>query len=513
MHFSNRAHTKYILLWVALLFLQTHLPAQTYDGYTLYSGMGSTRTYLVDMNKQIVHTWTHPISGGYATYLLEDGSILRPALSSNSNLGGGGEAGLVQRVAWDGTLLWQYTYSSTTIRTHHDICPMPNGNVLLIAWETKTAAQATAAGSKTNIAMLPDHIIEVQPTGLYSGTIVWQWHMWDHLVQDYNSTKSNYGVVADHPELFNINMASATASGGWSHLNGISYDSTLDQIVFSSHYLNEIYVIDHSTTTAEAASHSSGKSGKGGDILYRWGCPSNYGASGTQVFKVVHSAIWIPDGYPGGGNIMAFNNRENQGTSMIVEITPPVDSAGTYQRTAGTAFGPASPVWSYTASDFYSNHLGGCQRLPNGNTLIVESTSGYIFEVSTSGTRVWEYTPGGEIVRALRYPATYPGLSALTTADVVQSAETMPARFELSQNYPNPFNPTTVISFQLPAASRIRLAVYDLLGSEVAVLLDEERTAGYHAVHFDASHLASGTYFYRLTSQSGTAVRKLAVVR
>jgi hypothetical protein len=508
MHMIGRASS----LGFLMLLIAYHAIAQTYDGYTLYSPNGSTRTYLIDMNKNIVKTWTHSISGGYATYLLEDGSIMRPALSSNSSLGGGGEAGIVQRVAWDGTLLWQYTYSSSTVRTHHDICPMPNGNVLLIAWESKTASQAVAAGSKTSSTFLPDHIIEVQPTGTYTGNIVWQWHMWDHLIQDYNSQKSNYGVVADHPELFDINMASVTSGGGWSHVNGISFDSTRNQIVFSSHNLNEIYVIDHSTTTAEAASHAGGTSGNGGDILYRWGCPSNYRASGTQVFKVVHSAVWIPDDLPGGGNIMAFNNRENQGTSMVVELVPPIDGAGAYIRTAGTAFGPASPTWSYTASDFYSNHLGGCQRLPNGNTLIVESTSGYMFEVTAAGTRAWEYNPGGEIVRALRYPASYAGLKALGTA-ASQSGTTMPSQMTLSQNYPNPFNPVTTITFGMPETTRAKLEVFNLLGDRVATLLDGEVTAGYHSIQFDASHLASGTYFYRLTSGTSMAVRKLAVVR
>lgn len=133
----------------------------------------------------------------------------------------------------------------------------------------------------------------MQPVGTNGGTIVWKWHFWDHLIQDYDATKLNYGVVAQHPELLDINVGST--SGDWMHVNEISYDAEKDLIVFSSHNLDELYVIDHSTTTTESAGHTGGNYGKGGDILYRWGRPANYDAPGSQVFNVVHSAIWIPD--------------------------------------------------------------------------------------------------------------------------------------------------------------------------------------------------------------------------
>ncbi|HPN37750.1 MAG TPA: aryl-sulfate sulfotransferase [Melioribacteraceae bacterium] len=397
------------ILVLLFIFANIQIFGQAFTGYTLYSPNNSRYTYLIDMNNLTVKTWTHSVSGGYSAYLLEDGSVLRSGNSSNSQLNGGGATGIVQKYDWNGNLIWQYTYSSSTFRSHHDIEPMPNGNVLIIAWEVKTAAQAVAAGLKRSISIWPDHIIEVKPTGSTTGTIVWEWHAWDHLIQDYDVTKANYGVVANHPELLDINVGS-TMQGDWMHVNGISYNADLDQIVFSSHNLDEFYVIDHSTTTQEAASHSGGRYGKGGDFLYRWGCPSNYRASGTQVFNVVHSSIWIPENYPGGDNILAFNNREGTNASMIVEIKPPRNEDGSYNYTSGQYL-PISPEWTYSASGFYSHHLGGCQRLPNGNTLIVQSTSGKMFEVSQTGSVVWSYNKGGEIVRALRYAPSYPGIS------------------------------------------------------------------------------------------------------
>jgi hypothetical protein len=513
MHMMRRFSFEIIMIFASVLSLPILVHAQAFQGYTLYSPNNSRATYLLDMNNKAVHSWSHTKSGGYSCYLLEDGSVIRPALSTNSTLGGGGEAGVVQKYSWSGSLTWEYTYSSTTIRSHHDIEPMPNGNVLLIAWEVKAASVAVQAGLNRSASIWPDHIIEVHPVGSSGGNIVWQWHAWDHLIQDYNSTKSNYGIVANHPELLNINMGSSgmgMGGGDWMHINAISYNPELDQIVISSHLLNEIYVIDHSTTTAEAASHSGGKSGKGGDILYRWGCPSNYGATGSQFFSVVHCASWIPRGLPGAGNILAFNNGNNQKRSVVVELLPPSDIAGKYTLTAGSAYGPASPTWTYTASGFYSDHLGGCQRLPNGNTLIVESTSGYMFEINSSGIVQWSYTPGGEIVRALRYAPGYVGVAPLS----VNSASSMvPTGFQLYQNYPNPFNPTTTISFAMAKESDVTVEILNTLGKHVATLVQERRNAGQYTITLNASFLSSGVYFCKMTADNFVAIKKIVLMK
>ncbi|HCV42468.1 MAG TPA: hypothetical protein DGH68_03220, partial [Bacteroidetes bacterium] len=320
----KRVSLSRVLILIIVVSLPNLARGQAFQGYTLYAPSASpARTYLVNMSNTIVKTWTHTVGGAYSCYLLADGTLLRSA-AFGSGLNGGGATGMVQKVSWSGTVSWQYTYSTSSYRSHHDIEPMPNGNVLLIAWEVKIAAQGVAAGLNHSASIWPDHIIEVQPVGSTGGNIVWQWHAWDHLIQDFDPTKANYGVVAGHPELMDINYGSS-AAGDWMHVNGISYNATKDQIVFSSHNLNEVYVIDHSTTTAEAAGHTGGRWGKGGDFLYRWGNPAAYRAPGTRVFDVVHCGSWVPDSLPGGGHIMAFNNRASQSTSIIVEFTPPVD--------------------------------------------------------------------------------------------------------------------------------------------------------------------------------------------
>jgi|WetSurMetagenome_2_1015567.scaffolds.fasta_scaffold36692_2 hypothetical protein len=594
---EKHSYLKIKMLFIAVvILLPVSIMAQAFNGYTLFSQNNSRYSYLVDMSNTTVHSWNHAKNGGYSCYLLPDGTLMRSAVSSNSQLNGGGATGIVQKIAWNGSLLWEYTYSSSTYRTHHDFEPLPNGNVLLIAWEVKSASQCVAAGLNHSATLWPDHIIEVQPVGTNGGTIVWEWHFWDHLIQDHDATKANYGVVGNHPELLDINCGST--SGDWMHMNGISYDAEKDLIVMSSHNLDEVFVLDHSTTTQQAASHSGGNYGRGGDILYRWGRPSNYDAPGSQVFNVVHSSVWIADSLPGGGNIIAFNNREGQGTSMVVEITPPTDSLGNFIWTAGSAYGPTSPTWSYTASGFYSNHLGGCQRLPNGNTFIVESTSGYLFEVDAGGNTVWSYNRGGELARAFRYSQDYPGLigipvelisftanvngknvmldwitateinnsgfeiqrsidnsnfiyigflsgtgtsteytrynfqdynldngkyyyrlkqidfdGTISFSDVVEVEIKAKLDFTLFQNYPNPFNPGTTIKYQLPVASKIVLKVYNILGKEIATLVNETKEAGTHTVNFDASSLSSGVYIYKISGNESVQTKRMILVK
>ncbi|MBW1810983.1 MAG: aryl-sulfate sulfotransferase [Deltaproteobacteria bacterium] len=397
--------------------------ASAFDGYTLFNPVMQTNTYLIDMQGNTVHSWTNLARGGYSVYLLEDGYLMRPGEAQNIQLRGGAAAGLLQKIDASGNVVWEFEYNSATYLTHHDIEPMPNGNVLLIAWEVKSAAEAVAAGRSKNAEFWPDHLIEVDPTRAPGQEIVWEWHVFDHLVQDYDDSKANYAEVAKHPELIDVNLGADSGGpgmgGDWLHINGVSYNPELDQIAISSHFVDEFFVIDHSTADydnpaagiALAAGHTGGQAGKGGDILYRWGSPVNYGAPGDTVFDVIHCAAWIPAGYPGEGNILVYNNGEHQRQSEIVELTPPRDLNGDYILGTGSAFGPQSPTWRYfDGSDFYSAHLGSNQRLPNGNTLISESTSAYLFEVTQSGEIVWEYQGPGEIARSLRYAPDYPGL-------------------------------------------------------------------------------------------------------
>ncbi len=399
-------------------------------GYTLFSPENSFTTYLINYNKEVVHVWQSQYLPGHSVYLLENGHLLRTVfLGAHPVFLAGGMGGGVQEINWNGTVVWDFKYSSDTYLSHHDIQYLSNGNVLLIAWELRSYAEAVTAGRNPDLVSMfglwPDHIIEVEPTSPTSGDIVWEWHVWDHLIQDYDPTKQNYGVVEDHPELIDINFGRATMD--WNHINSIEYNPEFDQILLSVHNFNEIWVIDHSTTTEEAASHTGGNSEKGGDLLYRWGNPIAYRAGTTANQKLYgqHDARWIEPGCPGEGNILVFNNglgRPGVPYSSVDEIAPPVDNNGSYYIEPGSAFGPDEQLWIYTAEnppDFYAYMISGAQRITNGNTVICDGKHGRFFEVTYDKQTVWEYinpypSPAlNNVFKIERYPSNYSGLANL----------------------------------------------------------------------------------------------------
>lgn len=411
-----------------------HHDSLAFNGYTLFTGTSSNDTYLIDNCGHQINRWKGTLRPGLAVYLLEDGSLLRTArIGSDFNAGGTG--GRLERYSWEGELLWAYDYSSATVHQHHDVAPMPNGNILILAWEKKSREEILLAGRDSglvnNEGLWLEQVVEIVPAGMGEAEIVWEWHMGDHLVQDYDATKANYGEVAMHPELLNLNYSPTGINFDWLHANAIDYNPELDQIVLSSRNFNEFWIIDHSTTTAEAASHTGGNAGRGGDLLYRWGNPQAYGRGTAEDQRLYgqHHVHWIPAGYPDEGKILLFNNglsRPAGEFSTVEMLTPPLNSDGTYAISATEAYGPTAVDWMYQAPDFYSIRISGAQRLPNGNTLICEGNDGRFFEVNQEGDIHWEYinpirqtgpvSQGDNIssngaFRITRYAPDYPGLA------------------------------------------------------------------------------------------------------
>ena len=194
------------------------------------------------------------------------------------------------------------------------------------------------------------------------------------------------------------------------HFNSIAYNIELDQIIISSRHQCEIYIIDHSTTTEEAAGHIGGIYGKGGDFLYRWGNPQNYNR-GTDIDKQLmsqHGANWIDPDLPGEGNILLFNNYYTENLSAVFELNPPYDELGNYFINDGESYGPEIPSWIHTGV-FFSEVQSGAFRLPNGNTLITDANTSRIFEVTIDGEIVWDYIHSevNLIARAQKYGYDY----------------------------------------------------------------------------------------------------------
>ncbi len=413
------------------LFLNT---PQAFAGYTLMAPKHNTVTYLIDNEGRIVHRWRSDYEPGQSAYLLSNGHLLRAGMLRVQGGTGGGEGGRIEEFDWDGKLVWEFDHATRDYQLHHDIKPMPNGHVLALMVERKSRAQATAAGFNADRLeedyLLPDAVVEIQPVPPQGGRIVWEWHVWDHLTGGADP--------AAHPELVAPSGAGRGIRAFWNHMNSLDYNAKLDQIVLSVRGNSEIWVIDHSTSKAEAAGHTGGRWGRGGDLLYRWGNPAAYGrgtVAGRQLIQQ-HDAQWIPDGAPGAGHLTIFNNGYERGWSSIEEIVPPLDADGRYVLASGQAYGPQKPLWHYEAknrTDFFSSEISGAQRLPNGNTLICAGVVGHLFEVAPSGEVVWQYVnpmvrngilaqgerPGKDsrghlwnaVFKVHRYAPEYPGLA------------------------------------------------------------------------------------------------------
>ncbi|MGE3173049.1 MAG: aryl-sulfate sulfotransferase [Planctomycetota bacterium] len=390
-----------VLLTAALATCQAPTPS---PGLTFLDPMTDTSAALWDANGAQVHQWTFAQRPGVASYLDRHGNVLR---SCDTGQSGPGFGGRVQRVALDGTVLWDYVPPLPGVQ-HHDIHELPNGNVLMIVTDTISRTQAIARGMDPAIAqeLNADQLIEVRPTGPTTGEIVWRWRVLDHLIQQFDPTKPNFGVVADHPERIDINFPIAfppppAPTFLWMHMNAVDYNPALDQVVVSCRHWNELWILDHSTTTAEAATSSGGAHGKGGDLLYRWGNPATYGAPGPQQLAGQHDVHWIRPGRPGAGHLICFNNEKGSllglgAASAVTEIVTPVDTAGDYPRLPGAAFGPAAPFWEYfdpTPTAMYSPIVSSADRLPNGNTLVCAGTQQWVFELGLNDRIVWQVHP------------------------------------------------------------------------------------------------------------------------
>ena len=421
-------------------------------GYVLFSPMRSLSTVLIDAHGETVHTWESP-HPPLQVVLLDDGSILRSGkIEDNPVFHGGGLGGRIHRVAQDSTVLWDYVLSDEHNCLHHGFDVMPDGNVLCIAWERLTREEAIALGRDPAVVgeqgLWSDWIFEIRPTPPVGGEIVWEWHANDHLIQDFDPTKPNYGSVPEHPERVDANgdhrsqapltlaqraeqekldaemralgyagddgdeaeasLADSQERRDWLHTNSVDYQPATDLILLSVPRVNEIWIIDHSTTTAEARGSAGGRWKKGGELLYRWGNPQMYGAgtAADQQLFFQHQPDWVSPSMPGAGHVVLFNNgrkRAPKEHSSVDELVLPFDPAHGFTREPGKAFGPEKPLWSYSEPDaFYSHFISGCQRLPNGNTFVCSGKQGRLFEVTPAGEIVWEYwnPHGGEIERS-----------------------------------------------------------------------------------------------------------------
>jgi hypothetical protein len=508
-----------------------------YDGYTLFSS--HTNTFLLNNCGQVVNQWVSAYPPGHSVYLLPDGNLIRAGRKDGfSSINFGGVGGIIEMFDWEGNVVWQYEFNTDDGRLHHDIFPMPNGNILMTAATRIFTADALQAGRDPNLLTQEDlyneRIFEVEPLPNNGFNIVWEWNVTDHMIQDFDDTKDNFGVVTDNFRKLDINFTNGSFTGSnWLHMNSVQYNEALDQIVISSRNLSEIWIIDHSTTTAEAATSNGGTYGHGGDFLYRWGNPQSYD-KGTEIDRILygqHTPYMIPPGLNDAGKIMVFNNGSGRTPvfSEVLLIDPPTTAPGEYTYDNTNPFGPESPEIYYEEPDeFFSGILSSAFRLPNGNTLICEGAEGRFFELDESNTLVWEYfipmnnvtgaitaqgdprpATGNTTFRALKYGADYAAFAGrdLTPGDPIETNFNLDACATLSTEsnetlqtsiYPNPVASTLTVQ----SSEQIdKIELYDVLGKKVASITG--------ATAINMATFNSGIYILKVHSNNKVTSQKV----
>lgn len=410
----------------------------------LYAPSESTQTYLVDASNNVAYQWSSQYDAGQSAFLQEDGSILRAASINAAEPDNRFVAayrnghntifqigGIVERISKDGDVVWSFEYYSDDYAPHHVATVMPNGNLLMPVWRYHTEDESLALGRDpkhlASGGLWIDSLVEVHPTGSDGGEIVWEWRASDHLIQDFDSTKANYGALADHPERIDINYGRGfNVPEDFIHVNSAFYIEDLDQIAMTVYHYSELWVIDHSTTTEEAAGSTGGKYGHGGDLLYRWGNPWVYGHDDANVFllSAVHDPKWLAESRH---FIMYDNNVQDPargldgGDSMVVEIEPPMAPDGSYALGEDGVYGPAQPVMAADLGAAASS-VGTAQRLAGGRTLSCDCPNSEAIWLDKDGTvigtaDIWENTVKDadltQVFRLVSYPKDYAGVLAL----------------------------------------------------------------------------------------------------
>ncbi len=380
------------------------------SGYVLFAPTSTGDVFLIDECGQQVNMWEVDGKAGLMGRLATDGSLLYTRKQPSSVFNGGGIGGSLISYDWEGNFLYSIPLADTDFHQHHDFVIMPNGNVLVVGWEYITADEAKAQGRAivNEAGLWSETVREINPNNGIEPEIVWEWRVWDHLVQDADETLPNFGSIVDHPHRIDINFSNPSPeTQDWLHVNALDYNENLDQIIVNCRNFSEFWVIDHSTTTEEAAGSEGGNAGKGGDVLYRWGNPETYdaGTEADRVFYAQHDAHWIPDDLSDGGKIMVFNNGlgRPEGLYSSIDIVSPIMDGLEYAL-EGKKFAPSEPEVVYGQPEgqeqfMFSSRISGSQRLRNGNTLICVGQSANFIEVNEDKDIVWDYVnPAGVFI-------------------------------------------------------------------------------------------------------------------
>ncbi len=336
---------------------------KVYRGYTLFTPVGGTEIYLIDMKGRPVHTWGMPFELGAHGVLLPNGNLLCAVKVPEGPLADfDGAAGKLLEVDWDGNIVWQYE----DLYMHHDFRRMPNGNTILLRWipTPKDIALKVRGGlpnTEREGIMWSDSLREINP----AGEVVWEWLGHEHLDPEVD-------IIC--PLCFR---------NEWTHANSFAVTPNVD-ILISFMKTNSIAIINKES----------------GDIDWRWGGFLKL-AHPHDVCLLDSESVMVLEC---GGHLAGCE----VGNSEILRIDIKTNNI----------------VWEFTelwAVAFYAPCKASFQQLPNGNTLICEGDMGRLFEVTEDKEIVWEfinpfyypspiYGRSNMLFGAYRYGPDYEGL-------------------------------------------------------------------------------------------------------
>ena len=347
----------------------------------------------------------------------------------------------------------------------HELRVLQDGSAYLLSYDEEYVNMSLIyPGGDTNALVTGLIIQEIDP----NRNVIFQWRSWDHF-SILDATHENFtSSIIDYV-----------------HGNALEVESD-GNIILSSRHMDEITKINRNT----------------GDIIWRLGGKNNQFTfiGDPEKFSHQHDIRRVS-----GSNLTLFDNGNFH--------TPPHSRACEYN--VDEVNKTATLVWQYrNTPDYYGSAMGDVQRLPNGNTLISwGATNPTITEVTTNGTKVFEMTLDSNVFtyRAFRYQMN-DSLTGITTGPGI------PGSYSLSQNYPNPFNPVTKIKFAVPANGKrqtadAKLVIYDVLGREVATIVNKPLQPGSYEVNWDATNSPSGVYFYKLETGDFVQTRKMVLIK
>lgn len=519
----------------------------TSDGYIFFSPMDYTSAYLIDNCGFLVNSWDRQARPGLGGHLTESGLMLRTNKVSTPQYFQASTGGNLELVDWDNNTVWSSDFNEFEYIQHHDAVLMPNGNIIYIGWERINTAQQIAFGRDpddlSQAYLWGEFIQEIKPIGNSDYEVVWEWHLQDHFVQDYDPSKLNYGVVKDEIGKVDINYLGPAnfSDDDWWHCNALDYNPALDHILVNSRSNGEMWIIDHSTTTAEAAGNTGGNSNKGGELLYRWGNPAAYNSGVYSDLRMYgsHGHYWIPEGFPNAGKIMYFNNGDERpgGYYSTVEMIDPQFENGEYLKNDNNRYFPLEPEIVYKASpdpfDFSSRYLSNAKQLINGNVFINEGGDGRLFEIDENGNIVWQYfspidlwgpnTQGEyvsssyiDIFRAYKYEPEYAAFVGkdLTPGDLIEGdseynlCKNVSTENEIIKGFQMSYDfGSAILTLENTALEDLQIQIVNINGK----LISNERLSVDY-LELDLNHLETGIYVVKITSpQSPKGISKKIV--